>query len=92
MASARAVRKKEKKRDGRRAKGGRSSLLYRQAQMRGLLGGSRPWTILWTVLATRRLLKRLLGDEPEVVYRQVLLPGEAVVISNKDREPRVIGA
>jgi hypothetical protein len=70
----------------------RPGLLYRQAQIRGLLGGSRPWTILWTVLAARRLLKRLLRDEPEVVYREELGPGQAVVISNKDREPKVIGA
>jgi hypothetical protein len=69
----------------------KKSLLYRQAQVRGLLGGSRPWTILWAVLAVRRLLKRLLRDEPEVVYSEELLPGEAIVISGKDRAPRVLG-
>lgn len=70
----------------------RPGLLYRQAQIRGLLGGSKPWTILWTVLAARRLLKRILKDEPEIVYRTELQPGEALVISNKDRQPKVIGA
>jgi hypothetical protein len=70
----------------------RPGLLYRQAQLRGLLGGSKPWTILWTVLAARRLLKRIMRDEPEVVFRTELHPGEALVISNKDREPKVIGA
>jgi hypothetical protein len=65
--------------------------LHRQAQMRGLLGGSRPWTILWGLLTARRLLKRLLGDKPEVVYREELLPGETIVISAEDREPRVFG-
>lgn len=70
----------------------RPGLLYRQAQLRGLLGGSRPWTILWAVLLTRRLLKRLLTDAPDVVYREELKPGQAVVISNKDRQPRVVGA
>ena len=69
----------------------RKSLLYRQAQLRGLVGGSRPWTILWAVLATRRLLKRLLRDEPEVVYSEELLPGEVLVISGEDRTPRVLG-
>jgi hypothetical protein len=69
----------------------KKSLLYRQAQVRGLLGGSRPWTILWGVLAVRRLLKRLLRDEPEVVYSEELLPGEAIVISAKERVPKVIG-
>jgi len=69
----------------------RKSLLYRQAQLRGLVGGSRPWTILWAVLATRRLLKRLLRDEPEVVFSEELLPGEVLVISGEDRVPKVLG-
>lgn len=70
----------------------RPGLLYRQAQLRGLLGGSKPWTVLWVVLAGRRLLKRITTDEPEVVFRTELQPGEAVVISANDREPKVIGA
>ena len=65
--------------------------LHRQAQVRGLLGGSRPWTILWAVLTARRVLKRLLRDEPEVVYSEELRPGEAIIISGKDRQPRVLG-
>jgi hypothetical protein len=69
----------------------KKGLLYRQAQMRGLLGGSRPWTILWAVLVTRRLLKRLLRDEGEVVYLEELEPGETIVISAEGREPRVLG-
>jgi hypothetical protein len=69
----------------------KKGLLYRQAQVRGLLGGSRPWTILWAVLAVRRLLKRLMRDEPEIVYSEELRPGEAIVISGKDREPRILG-
>ena len=70
----------------------RPGLLYRQSQLRGLLGGSKPWTILWAVLLTRRLVKRVFSDKPDVVYREELKPGHAVVISNKDTEPRVIGA
>jgi hypothetical protein len=69
----------------------KKSFLYRQAQVRGLLGGSRPWTILWGVLAARRLLKRLLRDEPEVVFSEELRPGESLVISSQDREPRIVG-
>lgn len=65
--------------------------IHRQAQLRGLLGGSKPWTILWVLLSARRMLKRVFGDEPEIVYSEPLEPGQAVVISAKDREPRVIG-
>ena len=64
--------------------------LYRQAQVKGLLGGSRPWTVLWGVLFARRLWKRFLKDQPEVVYRTELKPGETLVISGKEREPRVV--
>jgi hypothetical protein len=71
------------------AKGG---YVYRQAQVRGLLGGSRPWTVLWVLLLSRRILRRLLADKPDIVYRETLAPGEALVISSKDREPRIIGA
>ena len=69
----------------------KKSFLYRQAQVRGLLGGSRPWAILWGVLFARRLLKRLFTDEPEIVYSEDLLDGQTIVISAADREPRIIG-
>jgi hypothetical protein len=68
----------------------RPGLLYRQAQLRGLLGGSRPWMILWSVLAARRVLKRLTADTPEVLDTITIAPGQAIVISNRDREPNVI--
>ena len=69
-----------------------SGFIYRRAQLRGLLGGSRPWTILWAVLFTRRLLKRFVKDEPEILYRTELQMGETLVISGKEQEPRVVGA
>jgi hypothetical protein len=76
-----AKRAKKKKRPG---------LLYRQAQLRGLLGGSRPWMILWSVLAARRLLRRLTSDQPEVLDTITIEPGQAIIVSNRDREPRII--
>ena len=76
-----AKRAKKKKRPG---------LLYRQAQLRGLLGGSRPWMILWSVLAARRVLKRLTSDQPEVLDTITIEPGQAIIVSNRDREPRII--
>ena len=69
----------------------KAGFVYRQAQVRGLLGGSRPWTVLWVVLVTRRVLRRLLGSKPEIVYSETLEAGQTLVISSKDREPRIIG-
>lgn len=65
--------------------------LHRQAQLRGLLGGSRPWTMLWVLLTARRLLKRVFAEAPEIVYSERIEPGQTLVISAEDREPRVIG-
>jgi hypothetical protein len=70
----------------------KSGFIYRQAQVRGLLGGSRPWTLLWLLLLTRRILRRLLAGKPDVVYSEKLEPGQTLIISSKDREPRIIGA
>ena len=69
----------------------RPGLLYRQAQLRGLLGGSRPWMMLWIVLAGRRLLRRLTRDAPEIVYTEELVEGQTIVISASEREPRILG-
>ena len=38
------------------------------------------------------LSARVFNDEPKVVYSEELAPGQAVIISNIDREPKVIGA
>lgn len=74
----------------KKAKGKRPGLLHRQAMLRGLLGGSRPWMILWSVLATRRLLKRLTSDRPEILETIALDEGQAIVVSARQREPKVI--
>ncbi|MBW8826784.1 MAG: hypothetical protein JF603_10610 [Acidobacteria bacterium] len=66
--------------------------LYRRAQMKGLLGGSRPWTVIWAALLGLRLLRRVLRDKPEILYREELAPGATLVISTKDRDPRVVQA
>lgn len=68
----------------------KSGFIYRRAQLKGLLGGSRAWTLLWSVLFARKVLKRLLGDKPEVVYCEELPDGQALVISATGRETRVI--
>lgn len=57
--------------------------LYRRAQMKGLFGGSKGWTIVWTVLFGARMLKKLRGREPETVYSEVLGAGETLLITHE---------
>lgn len=57
--------------------------LYRRAQMKGLFGGSRGWTIVWTVLLGARMLKKLGDREAKAVYSEVLGPGETLLISHE---------
>ena len=56
---------------------------------RGLLGGSRVWTLLGGLALAIRLVKRIGGSEPKVVYSGTLHPGEALLISH-DRPARVL--
>lgn len=58
--------------------------LYRRAMIGGLLGGSRPWLVLWIVLAGRRLLRRFAGDQPELVFSEPLHAGQALLITHGD--------
>jgi hypothetical protein len=57
-----------------------TAYLYRRAQVRGLLGGSRTWTVLWAVLLAVRLARRFGGNQPKVVYRTPLAPGQGLLI------------
>jgi hypothetical protein len=57
--------------------------LRRRAQFKGVVGGSRGWTILWAVLVGARFLRRLTKDEPKVVFTRKLRPGEALVIRSE---------
>lgn len=65
--------------------------LRRRATLAGPLGGSRQWTILWAVLVAARMLRRLTKPKEEVVFSETLLPGQSLLISGDDREPRIIG-
>lgn len=64
--------------------------LRRKALFSGPLGGSRNWTVVWIVLTGMKLLRRLAGSQPEVVFRQVLEPGGAFVIRNGERKATVV--
>ena len=66
-------------------------LLYRQAQLRGLLGGSRSWTLLWGVLFGARLVRKVTSDKPKVVFREKLRPGQVLVIRDGERPVQVLG-
>ncbi len=63
--------------------------LQRAGLSRGLGGGSRAWTVVGGVALAVRLVKKLGGGEPKVVYSRKLRPGEAVLVSH-DRRPRVL--
>jgi hypothetical protein len=61
--------------------------LRRRAQLKGVVGGSRGWTILWAGLMGGRLLRRITSDAPEVVFTRKLRAGESVVIRSEHPEP-----
>jgi hypothetical protein len=55
-------------------------LVMRKGWRRGVLGGSRPWLIAGILAFGVNLMQRLAAKEPQVVYREELAPGEAVLI------------
>lgn len=61
--------------------------LLGRALQKGLLGGSRFWTVVGTLGVAMRVLRRITRDEPEVAYREELRPGETIVLSH-GREPK----
>jgi hypothetical protein len=54
--------------------------LSRLGMRRGVLGGSRTWTLVFVVAGAMRLLRRLGGKE--VVFRGTLEPGTTLLITN----------
>ena len=63
--------------------------LMARAMRRGLLGGSRFWTVVGTLGIAMRVLRKLVKDEPEVVYSEELASGQTIVISH-DRGAKVV--
>ncbi len=61
--------------------------LLRTGVRRGLLGGSRAWTVVAAGIFGLRVLKKVTGSEPEVVHTTRLRPGESLVVSH-DRPSR----
>ena len=57
--------------------------LLRQGWRRGVLGGSRVWTVDCGVAGLGWLARRALKREPDVVFLEQLRPGETFRITNE---------
>lgn len=60
-------------------------LVRATAFRRGVLGGSQPWLVVFGIGMLLRVLKKLSGGGPEVVYCEELPVGSAIVIANEPR-------
>ena len=54
--------------------------LTRTGLRRGLMGGSKPWLAVGAAAGAFRLLGRVAGKQPKVVYCEPLHPGETLII------------
>jgi hypothetical protein len=57
--------------------------LIRNGLRKGLLEGSQVWLVLGGVGLLVKVLRKLGGREPQVVYSEVLPAGTAIVIANE---------
>jgi hypothetical protein len=65
--------------------------MLRGRMVRGAAAGSKFWTVVSAVAFARRILKRLSGSEPQVLFSHRLRPGETLVIASQDEGVRVEG-
>lgn len=63
------------------------SALETRARQRGLRGNSGAWLAVWVLVVGTRYLRRLAVRQP-VVVREVLAPGERLVITHRERSRR----
>lgn len=71
----------------RRRRGGAlrpSTYIRRAAVKKGVLGDDRFWRTVFLLITGRRVLRRILGSEPEVVAVEKLQPGQFVRIEAID--------
>lgn len=61
--------------------------LQRTGIRKGLLDGSRAWTVVAVVAVGIKLLRRISSADTEVVYRERLQVGESLLITHTT-EPR----
>lgn len=57
--------------------------LLRRGFQRGVLGGSRRWLVIGGAALGVKVLRKVAGAEPTVVYSEKLEPGEALVIAHE---------
>lgn len=62
------------------------SSLTRRGLQRGVLGGSRAWLWVGAGAGTLRLLRHLMAEEPETLWRAPLRPGERLVVEVREPE------
>lgn len=65
-----------------------SRFLRTAAIYRGLLGGSRPWMVVFGFFALGRVRRAVFGRTPESVAIEVLAPGQTVSITALEPPPR----
>lgn len=58
-------------------------LLLRGGLRRGVLGGSGPWLVVGGFALAVRIVQRISGSIPEVVYSGDLKPGQALLITHE---------
>ena len=62
--------------------------LRRYGTTRGLLGGSRAWTVVAVATWALRLFRRAGRSEPKTVFSEVLHPGEVLEIRHLPPAPK----
>ena len=57
----------------------------REGWSRGVLDGNRAWVVVGGVALVAHLAGRVMHREPEVVFRELMAPGEAISILHESR-------
>ena len=60
------------------------AFVWRTAVRKGLFGGNRTWMTVFAVVGAAKVLRRVAGSEPEVVYCEPLKRGQGLVITHLD--------
>jgi hypothetical protein len=63
----------------------------RQGWRRGLLEGRRTWLVIGAVALSARAMQRLAGRREDVVYRETLGPGGALLITHLREDGEHVG-